>query len=39
MFKFECHSKRKRIQERIQDVDPGRTGKTEGRRKGTDYGN
>jgi hypothetical protein len=29
----------KRIQEGIQEVDPGRTGKTEGRRKGTDYGN
>jgi hypothetical protein len=29
----------KRIQERFQDVDPGRTGKTEGRRKETDYGN
>ena len=29
----------KRTQEGIQEADPGRTGKTEGRRKGTDYGN
>ena len=33
------YAKRKKNPRRIQEVDPGRTGKTEGRRKGTDYGN